>query len=159
MMKSLKYKWLRFRVVLRTLAKSLDDRMSVHDKELTPYEEKAIRLWKLLLKDKETQMAFSSSGTRQIQRDNVFMIFQSHGNNDHIMTIVDTTEGRRSLYELHIPQKNAHIVCDYFDDEMERRMAKAEKDARSIIENDIDSLLQIEEKQFSNRRKTAQEIS
>ena len=155
---NLKYRWKRLNVMFRKWMQSIDDKMSVYDKELTAYEEKAAKLWKLLLKDKNTHMAYSSSGVRQIQKENVFMIFQPNGNNDYLMTVVDTTDGRKSLYEVHIPAKQAIVVCDCFDDEMEKRMTKAEKDARSIIENDIDSLLENEEKQFSSMRKV-QEIS
>lgn len=140
-----KYRLKRARVIWRKWQRSLDKTMTYEQRKITPYEEKAIRLWKLLLKDENTQMAYNTNGVRQIEKESVFMIFQPSGNNDYLMTLVDITNERRSLYELNIPQKHADTVCDYFDTEMEKRMRKAESNALSIIEYDIDKLLEKEE--------------
>ncbi len=149
----LKYRWKRLQVVWRKWQRSLNKTMTYEQRQITPYEEKAIRLWKILLKDEDTQMAYSTNGVRQIEKESVFMIFQPSGNNDYLMTLVDVTDQRRSLYELHIPQKHADLVCDYFDTEMEKRMRKAESNAMSIIEYDIDKLLEKEEIALLDRMK------
>lgn len=149
----LKYRWKRLRVVWRKWQRSLNNTITYEQRQITPYEEKAIRLWKILLKDEDTQMAYNTNGVRQIEKESVFMIFQPSGNNDYLMTLVDVTDQRRSLYELHIPQKHADIVCDYFDTEMEKRMRKAESNAMSIIEYDIDKLLEKEEIALLERMK------
>lgn len=137
----IKYRILRFIVRWRRW------RMNPDTKLLTPYEEKAIRLWKILLKDEDTQMAYNSHGVRQIEKNNIFMIFQPTSGTDFIITLMSITDdNNKSLYEIYIPLRHASIVCDCFDDEMDRRMRKVSESKRSIIEEDIDRLIKIEEK-------------
>ena len=149
---TIKYRIKILRVYWRKWRRSIDNRMTVERKQITTYEEKAIRLWKILLKDEDTQMAYNTYGVRQIEKDNVFMIFQPTGNNEYLMTLVDVDDTRRSLYELRIPQKESDVVCDYFDTEMEKRMKRAENNKRSIIETDLDKLLEKEEKSLTDRK-------
>ena len=151
--KKFKYKYLRLRVKWRNFRNSIDDKMVAEKSKLTPYEEKAIRLWKILLRDEDTKMSYNTYGVRQIEKNNVFMTFQSGGNNDYIMTLIDITDERRSLYELHIPLKHADVVSDHFDYELEKRMKRAETNKRAIIETDIDKLLEQEEKILLTRMK------
>jgi hypothetical protein len=126
--------------------------MTIERKPITTYEGKAIRLWKILLKDEDTQMNYNTSGVRQIEKDNVLMMFQPAGNSEYLMTLFDVDDTRRSLYELRIPQKESEVVSDYFDTEMEKRMKKAENNKRSIIETDLDKLLEKEEKLLTDRK-------
>jgi len=149
---TIKYRIKILRVYWRKWRRSIDNRMTVERKQITTYEEKAIRLWKILLKDEDTQMAYNTYGVRQIEKDNVFMIFQPTGNNEYLMTLVDVDDTRRSLYELRIPQKESDVVCDHFDTEMEKRMKRAENNKRSIIETDLDKLLEKEEKLLTDRK-------
>lgn len=144
--KKFKYKYLRLRIKWRNLRSSVGDKMLAEKSKLTPYEEKAIRLWKILLRDEDTKMSFNNHGVRQIEKNNVFITFQESGSSDYIMTILDITDERRSLYELHIPLRQADIVSDHFDYELDKRMKKAETNKRAIIETDIDKLLEQEEK-------------
>lgn len=147
------YRWKRLRVVWRRWHTSLNETMVYENRKITPYEEKAIKLWKLLLKDEDTQMSYNTIGVRQLEKENVFMIFQQTGSNDYLMTLVDINDQTRSLYELHIPDKHAEIVCDSFDIEMEKRMKKNELNALSIIEYDIDKLIEKEELAVLQRMK------
>jgi hypothetical protein len=149
----LKYKYLRLRIRWRNWRRSLGDKMIAEKSKLTPYEEKAIRLWKILLKDEDTKMSYNTNGVRQIEKKNVFMTFQTGYNSEYIMTLIDITDERRSLYELHIPLRHADIVSDHFDYELEKRMKRAELNKREIIETDIDKLLEQEEKLLLNRMK------
>ena len=148
-----KYKYLRLRIKWRNWKRSFGDKMVAEKTKLTPYEEKAIRLWKILLKDEDTKMSFNTYGVRQIEKKNVFMTFQSGYNSEYIMTLIDITDERRSLYELHIPTRHADIVLDNFDYELEKRMKRAETNKRAIIETDIDKLLEQEEKILLSRMK------
>jgi hypothetical protein len=150
---TIKHRLKRLRVYWRKWRRSIDNRMTVERKPITTYEGKAIRLWKILLKDEDTQMNYNTSGVRQIEKDNVLMMFQPAGNSEYLMTLFDVDDTRRSLYELRIPQKESEFVSDYFDTEMEKRMKKAENNKRSIIETDLDKLLEKEEKLLTDRRK------
>ena len=125
---------------------SINNTMTSDKRKLTAYEEKAIRLLRLCLKDEDTQMAYNTNGVRQIEKEHVFIVFQPCGNQDYIMTIMDVNDNGRSLYEFHIPPKDSDDVCEYFDLEMEKRMRKVENNKRNIIESDIDKLLEQEER-------------
>ena len=149
---TIKHRFKRLRVYWRKWRRSIDNRMTIERKPITTYEGKAIRLWKILLKDEDTQMNYNTSGVRQIEKDNVLMMFQPAGNSDYLMTLFDVDDTRRSLYELRIPQKESEVVSDYFDTEMEKRMKKAENNKRSIIETDLDKLLEKEEKLLTDRK-------
>lgn len=142
----LKYKYLRLRIKWRNWRRSIGDKMVLEKSKLTPYEEKSLKLWKLLLKDEDTKMSYNTQGVRQVEKKNVFMKLQHGGNNDCIMTLIDITTEHRSLYEIRIPISHAEIICDYFDSELERRMKRSENNKRIIIETDIDNLLKQEEK-------------
>jgi hypothetical protein len=149
---TIKHRFKRLRVYWRKWRRSIDNRMTIERKPITTYEGKAIRLWKILLKDEDTQMNYNTSGVRQIEKDNVLMMFQPAGNSEYLMTLFDVDDTRRSLYELRIPQKESEVVSDYFDTEMEKRMKKAENNKRSIIETDLDKLLEKEEKLLTDRK-------
>ena len=149
---TIKYRIKILRVYWRKWRRSIDNRMTIERTQITTYEEKAIRLWKILLKDEDTQMNYNTSGVRQIEKDNVLMMFQPAGNSEYLMTLFDVDDTRRSLYELRIPQKESEVVSDYFDTEMEKRMKKAENNKRSIIETDLDKLLEKEEKLLTDRK-------
>ena len=142
---NVKYRYKRILVYWRQWQMSINNTMT-DKRKLTPYEEKAIRLWRLCLKDEDTQMAYNTNGVRQIEKEHVFIVFQPCGNQDYIMTIMDVNNDSRSLYEFHIPQKDSDDVCEYFDLEMEKRMRNVENNKRRIIETDIDKLLAQEEK-------------
>ena len=102
----IKYRILRGLVKFHNWKQSIDSKMTNERSRISPYEEKAIRLWRMLLKDEDTKMSYNSFGVRQIEKENIFMIFQHSGNNDYIMTLMDVNETGRSLYELHFPQIN-----------------------------------------------------
>lgn len=143
--RKIKYKYLRLLIVWRNWRRSVGDKMVVERSKLTPYEEKALKLWKLLLKDDDTKMSFNPFGVRQVEKKNVFMKLQP-ASDGCIMTLIDITSDRRSLYEMHIPISHAEVICDYFDKELDKRMKKSENNKRYIIETEIDSLIEQEEK-------------
>lgn len=155
--KRVKYKYLRLRIKWRNWRGSVGDKMLSERSKLTPYEEKALRLWKILLKDEDTKMSFNTFGVRQIEKRNIFMKLQQSGGNDCIMTLIDITTERRSLYEIHIPLSHAEVISEQFDNILEKRMRKAETNKRILIETDIDNLLEEEEKVILS--KIAQKIN
>jgi hypothetical protein len=140
----IKYRIKRLRVHWRQWQNSIDNTMISDKRKLTAYEEKAVKLWKLCLKDGETQMTYNTNGVRQIEKDNLLILLQPNGSH-HIMTIIDVNKLSKSLYEFHIPQKDSDSVCEYFDVEMGKRMRKTENQKRSIIETDIDRLIKNQE--------------
>ena len=146
LLRKLKYKYLRLLISWRNWRRNLSDKVMAEPSKISPYGEKAIRLWKILVKDEETKLSYNSLGVRQIEKNNIFMILQPGYNNDFIITLMDVASDRRNLYELRIPFRFAEVATDHFDYELEKRMKKAEKNKRVLIENDIDKLLEEEEK-------------
>lgn len=118
----------------------------------TNYEEKGLRLWRMVIRDEDTQMAYNSEGTRQIEKDTLFITVTSNNSIDrYTMTIMDISGSRRSLYELHVEGKSAAMAIESFDDEMQRRMKKVENNKRRLIETDIDKLIQSQDKSLKKQ--------
>ena len=139
-------------VIWRKWRRSIDRTITPERTKLSPYEEKTIKLWKILLKDEDTQMAYNNDGIRQIEKDGIFMIFQPTESTDFVMTLMNIEDNGKSLYELYIPSRHSCIVSDYFDDEMEKRMRKTFNSKRSIMETDIDKLLKKEEYTYQYKK-------
>ena len=142
------YRLKRLKVKWRQWKKSLDKRISPVAQNTSPYQEKAIRLWKLTLKDTESKLGVSTQGVRQIEKDNLLIIFQyTDSNSNSILTIMDN-----NVYELSIPPKQSITICDYFDDEMDRRMNKSVSAKRVIIETDLDKLVNSQDIQLKKQK-------
>jgi hypothetical protein len=149
---TVKYRIKRLRARWRGWRRSLDNKISPDSTKLTIFEEKAIRLWRLCLKDKNTKLAYNSLGIRQLEKDHLFLIFKPGGNSDYIITIMDITDERKSVFEIHIPNKHATDVCNYFDTELEKRMKEVENAKRVILVDDIDRLISQEEKSVDKNK-------
>ena len=146
------YRFKRLRVKWRQWKNSIGDTMSFDEnKVITPFQEKAIRLWKLVLKDGDSQLAFNTYGIRQVEKGNLLLVFQHNSTDESTMTIMDTKESNNNLYELHIPLKHSIYVCDLFDDEMDKRMNNVETKKRFIIETDLDNLIKEEERNIKRK--------
>lgn len=146
--KRIKYKFLRYLIKWRIWRKKINNKI-IDVPKLTPREEKFIKYWKILLRDESTKIYFSQ-GIRQISNNNIVMIFSPGHNNDYIITIMHITDNSKNLYEIHIPEDHADKIGSYFDNENNKRMIKAANDKLNLIDKDIDSLLEIEEKKIIN---------
>lgn len=142
------YRLKRLKVKWRQWKNSFDKRIGPEDQTTSPYQDKAIRLWKLTLKDTESKLGVSTQGVRQIEKDNLLIIFQyTDSNSNSILTIMDD-----NVYELSIPPKQSITICDYFDDEMDRRMDKSVSAKRVIIETDLDKLVNSQDIQLKKQK-------
>jgi len=135
----------RLRVRWRQWRRSIDKTIKPEDSIVSPFTEKSIRLWKLILKDKSAKMGFNTWGIRQIERGNLLLVFQHNPTSDSIMTIMDINDNNHNIYELHIGIKQSLHVTELFDNEMDKRMRESEFKKRNIIETDLDKLLNEEE--------------
>ena len=115
------------------------------NKIITPFQEKGIKLWRLCLKDSSTKLAFNTNGVRQIEKENLLLVFQHNLSGESIMTIMDINDNYKNIYELNILNRQSNYVCDLFDDEMDKRMSLVESTKRQIIETDLDNLLVVQE--------------
>ena len=142
------YRLKRLKVKWRQWKNYFDKRISPEDQTTSPYQDKAIRLWKLTLKDTESKLGVSTQGVRQIEKDNLLIIFQyTDSNSNSILTIMDN-----NVYELSIPPKQSITICDYFDDEMDRRMNRSVSAKRVIIETDLDKLVNSQDIQLKKQK-------
>jgi hypothetical protein len=148
----LSYRIKRLRVRWRRWKDSLDNRISPEEsRTVTPFQEKAIRLWRLCLKDGESKLAFNTNGIRQIEKENLLLVFQHNSSGESVMTIMDINESSKNIYELNIMSKPSLYVCDLFDDEMDRRMYMADSAKRKMIETDLDNLVTFQEGKLKNK--------
>jgi len=146
-----KFRWKRIRVMWRRWKRKVDSLKPDYSIQ-TNYEEKGLRLWRMVIRDEDTQMAYNSEGTRQIEKDTLFITVTSNNSIDrYTMTIMDISGSRRSLYELHVEGKSAAMAIESFDDEMQRRMKKVENNKRRLIETDIDKLIQSQDKSLKKQ--------
>lgn len=143
----------RILVLWRKWRRSLDKSITLENQKLSTYQEKAIRLWRLCLKDNDTKMAYNTLGIRQIEKGNLFITYAPADNSSYVMTIMDINDDRKNLFEIHIPSKHSGYAVDIFDMEMEKRMKRVENTKRYIIESDIDKLLAEEEKALAIRHR------
>ena len=142
----LSYRIKRLRVRWRRWRCSIDEKIIPEEgRTSTPFQEKAIRLWRLCLKDQESQLGFNTNGVRQIEKENLLMVFQHNPSGESVMTIMDISENSKNIYELNILSKPSTYVCDLFDDEMDRRMRVADSAKRKLIETDLDNLVTLQE--------------
>lgn len=146
-----KFRWKRIRVMWRRWKRKVDSLKPDYSIQ-TNYEEKGLRLWRMVIRDEDTQMAYNSEGTRQIEKDTLFITVTPNNSIDrYTMTIMDISGSRRSLYELHVEGKSAGVAIESFDDEMQRRMKKVENNKRRLIETDIDKLIQSQDKSLKKQ--------
>ena len=151
---TLRYRIKRWRVHWRRWKNSLDNRITPDEyKIVTPFQEKGIKLWRLCLKDSSTKLAFNTNGVRQIEKENLLLVFQHNPSGESVMTIMDINDSSKNIYELNILSKQSIYVCDLFDDEMDKRMSLVESTKREIIETDLDNLLVAQESLLRNKPK------
>ena len=142
----LSYRIKVWRVYWRRWKNRLDNSITPDENKMTtPFQEKGIKLWRLCLKDSAAKLAFNTTGVRQIEKENLLLVFQHNPGGESVMTIMDINESSKNIYELNILTKQSNYVCDLFDDEMDKRMSLVESTKRQIIETDLDNLLIVQE--------------
>ena len=144
----LEYRLKRLLIRWRYFQKFWEKRLSTKKEDLTPYQTKAIRLWRMLVRNPNVSLQYNSSGTRQIEHNDLMVIFIP----EFVMTIMDLNPHRKCVYEIHIPEQWGQEVTAYFDIELSKRMRETENDKRSIIGDDLDALIRQEER-YTNRNR------
>ena len=142
----LKYQWKKLRVRINRYKKTIDGIGTKRDDKLSQFHEKFIRLWRVCLKDKDARLN-NINNTRQVEKENILLILRPTINSYYIMSIIDNE--KHSLFEVYISEKFIDDAVDGFDFEVERRMRDVENSRLSIIEKNIDILIDQEEKQLN----------
>jgi hypothetical protein len=138
-------KYIRYNSIFRKI-----DKVAISDdsEKVSPMQEKALRLWKLCLKDRDTNITCSiSNKTRQIEKNNMLITLStlSSSSIDYQMTIIDVDRDKSCLYEIRLSDRIVQSVITSFDVENERRMKEGEDEKRNSICSDLDKLLLQEE--------------
>lgn len=137
----LKRKLLRFRLNFKKWLIKLDGKITLEQNKLNSFQIKAFQLWKLTLKDKTSILDYSAiSRVRQIEKNDMLLIFYP-GSQNWTLVIIDNNKGKKNLYEVQIPATQSTELCNFFDEENEKRMRLRENEKRDIIHEDLDYLI------------------
>lgn len=139
-------KWRRFK---KKLSKKIS--LERHERQ-SIYQQKAMQLWSVMLKDKETMLHYSNiTNVRQLHKKEV-LISLYPGHDDFHMCIIDHSGQRNNLYEIVILKYDVTLLVDTFDVENDRRMRHLEGEKRSIIYEDLDFLLDKQTKALQKKK-------
>lgn len=146
-------KLLRSIIRWRRFKKRLGEKMSMDRvKKQSMYQQKAIELWSVMLKDKETMLHYSNvTDTRQLHKKEVLVSLYP-GHDDYHMCIIDHSGQRNNLYEVLIRKIDVTLLIDTFDVENDRRMRHLEGEKRMIIYEDLDFLLDKQRKALQKKK-------
>lgn len=141
-------KWIEF----NNWFHKIDRKITVNKHKLTPMQEKAIKLWKVSLKDKDCVLHCSlSTRERQVVSGSILMILSPTGVDHHILTIFDSNDDTKcNFYEIVIPQPQQ--MCEQFDYEMDKRMRQNELERREIIEDIMDTIVRKQEDMVRSKK-------
>lgn len=135
----LRFYLLRNILKINKIFKQIDFTINNDKIELNAIQEKSIKNWNGLLKDKSTQLNYSFYNSthikRSILRGTLLVILQSN-NNENTFTLIDTGD-MNLYYEVYIPHIHASEMILYFDKEQEKRITTLENRKRSHIESII----------------------
>lgn len=138
----------RHYVKFRQLVDKINTKMQSNPQEIEalPIQYKSVRLWKLLLRDMESQISCSlGNRIRQIEKDNMLLILSPINERDFMLTIMDVDSVKSCLYEIPIHSKYSETLIEIFDTENEKRMAQIQKEKKQSIHNDLDKLISQQE--------------
>jgi len=122
------------------------------DFEILPIQNKSVRLWKLLLRDENSQISCSLvNRIRQIEKDNMLLILSPVNQMDFQLTIMDVDSNKSCLYEIPIYSKFSENLIEIFDLENEKRMNLGQNEKRQSIHNDLDKLISQQELILKNK--------
>jgi len=143
-------KWIEF----NSWFYKIDRKMTVGNHKLNPMQERAVRLWKVSLKDKDCVMHCSlSTKERQVESGSILIVLSPTGVDHQVMSIFDSTDDTKcNFYELIIPQPHITQVCDQFDTEMGRRMRENELDKRDMVEDIMDTMVRRQEEMIKSKK-------
>lgn len=103
---------------------------------------KAIELFYVLTKDKNSKLNYSkTSSTAIIDSDLAWMTMFPTDNQKYSIQIIDESESRHHPHDLIIPSEYAYEMLNEFHEEMEKRFRSIDKAKRSNISNDLDVLI------------------
>lgn len=134
----LKFYLFRKLIKLNKVFHLIDSKVYSEKVELNNIQEKSIKLWNSLLKDKsvELQNCWNSS-RRIIKKGSLICIFKYTIQDSSL--IVMQNNGVKMFYDIFIPQKNANEMANLFDDTQQKKIDSMIEQEKKCIENILDS--------------------
>jgi hypothetical protein len=141
-------KWIEF----NSWFYKIDKKMTLGHRELNNMQSKAVKLWKLCLKDKNCNLQCSiSNKQRQVESGKILIILSPDGVDHSIMSIFDHVDNNKcNFYEIVIPQPHLEEICQQFDDLVLKRMGNKEQKNRGMVEEFFDTMVSRQEKLVGN---------
>lgn len=140
-------KWIEF----NSWFYKIDKKMTVGHHELNSMQSKAVKLWKICLKDSKCVLQCSiPNKQRQIESGKIFMVLSATNLDHAILSIFDSTsEDKCNFYEVIVPQPHLEEICQSFDSVVAKRMGLKEQRSRDTVEEIFDTLLSKQQKLIS----------
>jgi hypothetical protein len=141
-------KWVEF----NSWFNKIDNKMTVGNHKLSSMQEKAVKLWRICLKEKNCKLDCSiSSRQRQIESGKILIVLTPGGTDYSTMSIFDGTDNAKcNFYEVSIPQPHLDQIYQQFDDMVYRRMSNKEQKNREMVEEVFDTMISKQEKLLSS---------
>jgi|GEM_PF-5339924 len=118
------------------LINNIGSRVYSSKTQLTPLQERAIKIWNSLIEDKSSSLnACVRTHDRFIQKGTILIILKN--NADQILTIIDSGKGSNLFYEVYIPNFYLQEMTLFFDKEQEKRMNSFENRKRGQLESQL----------------------
>ena len=143
-------KWIEFNGWFHTI----DKKMTVGHYKLNSMQERAAKLWRVSLKDKDCKLYCSiSTRQRQVESGSILMILTPESPEHSVLTIFDGTDDAKcNFYEVIVPQPHLEEACRQFDEQMDRRMSKKESERRDTVEDIMETMVRRQEELIKSKK-------
>jgi hypothetical protein len=113
-------------------------------------QKKAYELFKLYVKDSESELICSIKTSKRHIRNGELLIMLYSSSNGYIMTVIDESN-KHNIYDVDVSSNTGSELCEAFDTEMERKLRGCEHEKRMLIVKDLDELMTKKRKDDKSR--------
>lgn len=126
-------KWIKFQRSKNNKKRSLD----------SPLSEKCIQIWKLCVKQKNSELLFSYiSKSRQVLFEDFYLIFTEDEYERGTIRFYNNKNGCNSYFECYVNKNNFEDVAEYFDLEIEKRMRVIDNSNKNKVLSNMNEIIQ-----------------
>jgi hypothetical protein len=128
-------KWIRFKYKY--------SKISMTTKIEAPLVERGIKIWKICVRDKKSELNYSLlSKIRQVKLDNFYLVFTEDAYERGTIRIYNFNESCSSYFECYITKINFEEVADFFDTEVEKRVRITDNNNKNILIDNMDKIIE-----------------
>ena len=108
-----------------------------------PLIDRGIKIWKICVRDKKSELNFSPvSKIRQVKLDNFYLVFTEDGYERGTIRVYNFNESCSSYFECYITKNNFEDVADFFDIEVEKRIRITDNNNKNNLINNMDKIIE-----------------